>query len=156
MGLVTYFKATLPCQHHHHVGTAWIDNSLGNRGATYEVGDCPGDDITLADFEDTSFRVRAPRTGEPVHILLSWTCEMCGLASFAEVVLADGCVRSIEAVELNPDTLARLHYIASRIEDMLENIIGEPLYDERGLRPDWLRRLEDALAAGNRWPGAET
>lgn len=128
-----------------------IPSKLGSRGATYQVGDCPGADIPPVDFEDTSFRVRPVEPGQPVHLLLSWTCEKCGLESFAEIVFAEGCVLSIEEVELEPRTLARLHYIAERLDDMLQTIIGEPLYDESGLRPDWLARLEAALEAGRRW-----
>jgi len=151
MSLLTYFKATLPCSRCGHVETAWIPSGLGSRGATYEVGDCPADDIPPADFEDTSFRVRPVEPGQPVHLLLSWTCEECGLESFAELVFADGCVRSIDAVELEPRTLARLHYIADRLDDILQTVIGQPLYDESGLRADWLTRLQAALDAGRRW-----
>jgi hypothetical protein len=151
MALMTYFKAALPCQRCGHLGTAWVESRLGDRGATYQVGDCPGADISPSDFEDTSFRVRPPVPGDPIHVLLPWTCEKCGRGNFAEVVLADGCVRAIEAVELDSATLSRLHYIATDTEDMLQTIIGESLYDDRGVRPDWLHRLRAALAAGSRW-----
>jgi hypothetical protein len=143
----------LPCSHCGQVGTAWVESRLGDRGATYEVGDCPKGDIPASDFEDTSFLVRQPEAGQPIHVLLPWTCENCGLGNFAEVVIADGCVRAIEAVDLDPASLARLHYIGTDVEDMLHSIVGESLYTVSGVRPDWLQRLEAALVSGKRWPG---
>jgi len=151
MSSLTYFNATLPCRRCSHVGTAWIPSGLGSHGATYHVGDCPGDDIPPVDFEDTSFRVQPVEPNGSIHLLLSWTCESCGAETFAEVVFADGCVRSIEAVELDPQTLSRLHYIAKRLDDMLQAIVGESLYDGPDLRPDWLARLRSALELGRRW-----
>jgi hypothetical protein len=106
------------------------------------------------DIEDVSLKVRSPEVDEPIHILLSWKCEHCGLTNFAELVLAEGNVRSIDAVDLDPSTLARLHYISETLEDMLETIIGEPLFNESGLRSDWLIALRRALDAGNRWPSS--
>lgn len=151
MSLMTYFRNTLTCLHCKRTGTAWVRSRLGDRGATYEVGDCVGDDIPLVDIEDVSLRVRPVDVGEPIHILLSWRCEHCGLTNFAEVTLATGCVRSIEAVELDPPTLQRLHYISETVDDMLGTIIGEPLYTDAGLRSDWLSALRSALDSGKRW-----
>ena len=151
MTLMTYFRDTLTCLHCKQAGTAWVRSRLGDRGATYQVGDCVGDDISLMDIEDVSLRVRPVDADEPIHILLSWRCEHCGLTNFAEVVLAADCVRSIEAVELDPPTLPRLHYISETVDDMVVTIIGEPLYTESGLRPDWLSALRSALDSGKRW-----
>jgi hypothetical protein len=151
MSLMTYFRNTLTCLHCKQAGTAWVRSRLGDRGATYQIGDRVDDDIPLADIEDVSLKVRSPQPDEPVHILLSWKCEHCGLTNFADVVLAGGCVRSIDAVELDPSTLARLHYISETVEDMLETLIGERLYNESGVRSDWLAALRRALEAGNRW-----
>jgi len=151
MSQLTYFRGPLTCLHCKQAGTAWVWSKLGDRGATYQVGDCVEGDIPLPDIEEVSLKVKPADPGEPVHILLSWKCEHCGLSNFAEVVLANGCVRSIDAVELNPATLTRLHYIAESISDMLETVIGEPLYNESGLRPDWLPALRQALDAGRRW-----
>lgn len=151
MSLLTYFKTAFRCPRCGYDGTAWIDSRLGSLGATYEIGDCPGNDIPLVDFEDTSLLVRPPAANEPVRVLMSWTCEHCRLASFAEVVFFEGCVRAIDLVDLDPTTLGRIHYIAESLDDMLETIIGERLYDESGLRPDWLEKLRAALDAGKRW-----
>ena len=121
MALITYFKTTSKCQHFGHEGTAWIPSHLGSEGATYQIGDCPRDDISTMEFADTSYLVREPSPGEPTRVLLSWTCEMCKLETFAEVVFADGCVREIKSVELNAETLAYLNFIAEDVQDMIED-----------------------------------
>lgn len=84
-------------------------------------------------------------------MLMSWRCESCKRSSFGEVVFDGGCVRSIEQVDLDPDTLARLHYISADLEDMLETIMGERLHTDSGLRPDWLHVLRRTLDEGKRW-----
>ncbi len=135
MGLITYFKTTSRCPHCGRDETAWIHSHLGDSGATYQIGDCPGGDIYPLDFD----------------VLLGWTCGSCGLATFAEVVFADGCVRDIQSVELNPETLERLHYIAEDVQSMIETITATRIYDDHGVRPDWLATLRTALEAGRRW-----
>jgi hypothetical protein len=151
MSTLTYFKTTLHCPRCGHDSTAWIDSKLGSLGATYKVGDCPGDDIPLVDIEDTSLLVRAPAPDEAIRVLMSWTCEHCRLSGFAEVVLHEGCVRALDLVDLDPITLGRIHYIAETTDDMLETISGQRLRDEAGLRADWLDKLREALDAGKRW-----
>jgi hypothetical protein len=151
MALITNFRAWFRCARCGHDGTAWLYSTLGERGATYEVGDCPGDDILPIDFEDSSFTVRRPAANDPIHMLMSWTCENCKRANVGEVIFEGGCVRSIRPVDLDPSTLARLHYISADLEDRLETIIGEPLYTESGLRSDWLATLHRALDEERRW-----
>jgi hypothetical protein len=150
MALITNFRAPLRCPRCGHSGTAWLYSTLGERGATYGVGDCPGDDILPIDFEETSFTVRPPATDVPIHMLMSWACENCRCSNFGEVVFERGCVRSIDLVDLDLTTLARLHYISADLEDRLETIIGEPLYTDDGLRSDWVPALRRALDAGRR------
>jgi hypothetical protein len=151
MASITYFKAMLRCSNCGRDAIAWLYSTLGEKGSTYEVGDCPGDDIQPIDFVDTSFTVRAPGPDEPVHFLTSWTCEFCRLENFGEIVLVDGCVRSIDRAALDLATLARVHYIAETTRDMLEAIVGTPLHYNSGLRHDWLQMLRAALEAGKRW-----
>ncbi len=149
--LTTYFQAELQCGSCRESGTAWIPSRLGDAGATYHVGDCHGDDILAVDFEDTSFVVRTPKPGEAIHVLMWWTCEHCGVANFAEVVFDSDCVVSIERIELDSDTLRRIHYVNELLSEVIEAIIDGSIYDEAGVRPDWLSRFEAGLAAGRRW-----
>jgi hypothetical protein len=82
---------------------------------------------------------------------MSWTCDSCGSESFGEVVFENGCVHSIDSVDLDPETLARLHYISLDLQDRLEAIVGGSLYTQTGIRSDWLPALQRALAEGKRW-----
>jgi hypothetical protein len=148
---MTTFRAILPCPRCGSSGNASILSRLGSKGATYRIGDCPGPDIPPVDFEDTSLIVRRPDPRESTHVLMSWTCESCGLENFAEIVFADGCVRDIRGVDLDPATLSRIHYISEDLLSMLETIVGEPLTDDTGFRANWLDTLRAALLAGKRW-----
>jgi hypothetical protein len=148
MSLITYFKATLPCNHGGHVGTAWIPSKLGDRGATYGVGDCPGTDIHPREFADTSFVIRTPTEGEPTRVLMSWTCETCGLESFVEVAFGQGCVLSITPCTFDLQTLDRVHYIAEDLDDVLESLIDESPHVARA---DLVSKLRQALERGRRW-----
>lgn len=151
MALITYFKASLPCLRCGRVGTAWIHSHLGDKGATYQIGDDVGHDIDRVHFDDTSYLVRRPSPDEPIHVLLAWTCEHCGSSDFAEVVIAGGKVRDIRTAELTPATLERLNYIAEDVQSMIEEIMESPVYDDLGVRADWLDMLRSALEAGRRW-----
>ncbi|KAB2911789.1 MAG: hypothetical protein F9K40_00045 [Kofleriaceae bacterium] len=84
-------------------------------------------------------------------MLLAWTCEHCDATTFAEVTIADGCVGDIQAIDLTPDTLGRLHYIAEEVQSMLEEIMDGSMYDEQGVRADWLEILRAAHERGRRW-----
>ncbi|HWO26264.1 MAG TPA: hypothetical protein VNO30_46370 [Kofleriaceae bacterium] len=133
------------------MGTAWLHNKLGEAGRTYEVGDCPGDDIQLVDFEETCLPVRPFESGKPIRVLLAWDCEHCRLGNLAEVVYADGCICSIEATQLTPQTLERVDCLYEDLDDIVESLIDEPVRIGPRWRPDWLRLLRAALAAGRRW-----
>lgn len=94
MALITNFKASFRCPTYCPDGTAWLYSTLGSLGATYGFGDCPGDDIQAIDFEESAFTVRSPKPGEPIHMLMSWTCEHnmdYKHAHFGEVVFENGC-----------------------------------------------------------------
>lgn len=149
--LTTYCKAELGCRWCDRSGVAWIPSRLGDRGATYKVGDCYGDDIAAVDFEDTSLVVREPAPDEPVRVLMWWSCEHCGRSNFVEGVFANQCVQALEPVELDEQLLQRVHYISGLLREVVEDLIGEPVYSDAGLAPDWLSRLRAALAGGRRW-----
>lgn len=153
MSLITYFRANLTCLFCKRLGTAWVWSKLGDLGATYNIGDRVADDIPMEEIEDVCLKVNPASPDDALHILLSWNCTYCGLTNFAKLILQNGYVRSIEAIELNSTTLETLHYIAESIADMLETIVGESLYnkDEPEIRPDWLVSLRRALASGRRW-----
>ncbi len=151
MALLTCFKTTSTCPHCGREGKTEILSHLGSHGAEYKIGDCPGRDIPPVDFDDTSYLVRTPSPVEETRVLLSWTCLFCKLETFAEVSFADGCIRDIQSVELNPETLARLNYIGEDVQDMIEMIIGASVYDDAGVRPDLIEKLRSSLEAGRRW-----
>lgn len=147
----TSFKAELPCSNCGQTNTAWLESQLDDRGKTYEVGDRYDDRISVADFDASCFVVKRPADGESIHAVLSWTCTNCKASNFAEVVFGEGTVTWIEEVELGFDVLDRVHYLSEDTEEMLERIAGEPLRQQGRLRPDWLARLRDGIAAGRRW-----
>jgi hypothetical protein len=63
-------------------------------------------------------QLRAPRPGEPISLLQTWTCTSCGsTANWAEVVVEDDVIEVIEEVALDEETLARAHFKIVRNND---------------------------------------
>jgi hypothetical protein len=149
--MVTYYEGTLRCTRCDTVSEVSFPSPLGDAGATYRVGDCPGDDISDIGPDDGLLLVRVPEPNAATLILHSWTCPQCGGGNVAEVGLADGCVRSIESSELTTAMLERVHFIIATVDDMIERITGESIWTDAGLREDWLAGLRAALDAGKRW-----
>jgi hypothetical protein len=147
----TYFKAELPCALCGQTNTAWLESALDDQGKTYGIGDRYDDRISIADFAASGFMVRRPADGEPIHAVMSWTCPNCNGSNFGEVVLSEGIVKSIVAVELDAQTLERIHHLDELTEEMLQKIAAEPLRINGKVVPNWLARVRAGLAAGRRW-----
>lgn len=122
----------LPCAHCGRTGRAWFDVPL--------------------ELEDTGFPLRPPAPGQPVRILHWWTCEACGLQSFATVSLADERLTTATPTGLEPGVVEVVHYLHGDLREVVEQLIEGPVW-EAGPRlvADWRPRLERALAAGRRW-----
>jgi hypothetical protein len=66
-----------------------------------------------------------PAPGEPVVLLHQWTCPACGYAyNWAEVVVTDGVITAIQAVDLNRDAVARAHYVVDDVRDVAADLAG--------------------------------
>jgi hypothetical protein len=145
MATLTSFRAGGVCSECRAYGRLWVTNDLGSRGATYRIGDDVDDDIG-DDFATHSHLVREPRTGEPAHVLSTWTCETCHRYSFAELVFAGGWLVNLRAVEPTVATLDRIHYIPTYESAEIETLLGRSMWDEQGIWPGWLPALHEALA----------
>lgn len=148
----TKFIADLPCSNCGQTNRAWILSRLDEQGESYQVGDRVDDRITIRDFDVAGLTVRRPSEGEPIHAVMSFTCTNCNASNFAEVVFADGKVEAIAAIELDPETLARTHYLnGDDTEEMLAAIAGQPLMVGSKIVPNWLDLVRAGLDAGRRW-----
>jgi hypothetical protein len=148
---LTHFIANLRCPNCGQTNRGWVSTQLDDQGDSYQVGDRYADLITVADFDAACLTVKRPLPGAAIHAVMSWSCTNCTAASFAEVVFDGGVVTSIAPVELDHDTLARIHYLGTDTEEMLVAIAGQPLYVNSQLVPNWLDLLRAGLAAGRRW-----
>jgi hypothetical protein len=55
--------------------------------------------------------VRQPRPGEPVNLLHTWVCPMCGTAFlWARVVVRDGVISTIDPIEFD-HAIGSAHYV---------------------------------------------
>jgi len=145
---MTEFRATGTCPNCHTFGRISIPSRAGSLGATYQVGNDVASDISLYQLEVTSFLVRPPTPGEPIHVLMAWSCDTCKFENFAEVVFADGRILDIQPVELTVGVLARVHFVSELVDYRLAEIIGHDMYDEQGVWPGWLPALREALDRG--------
>src|SRR5262245_42470937 len=69
--------------------------------------------------------VREPAPDEPVILLHQWTCPACGYAyNWAEVVIEDGVIASIQTIELNQAAFARAHYIVDDVREIAADLAG--------------------------------
>jgi hypothetical protein len=69
--------------------------------------------------------VREP--AEPAVLVHMWACASCGYdRNWAEVVVRDGVIQEIEAVDLDQETLARAHFIVDDARDLAVALAGVP------------------------------
>ena len=119
-----WFVARLPCPDCGTVSPA--DDSL--EMSTYARADPQGAFIAAGDpFEadpaalaegrvDGYIALKPPAAGAPIRLLNAWRCPSCGSLNWAEIVLADGKVASIEARALTRAVLDRAHFIGNDAE----------------------------------------
>lgn len=145
MALLTSFRATSRCPHCGAQTDVWIQSHVGSDGATYRIGDDVAADINVDVIRSASFVVRDPDEGEPIHVLMAWTCDNCAVEGFAEVVFANGRVADIKPVELTVEVLDRLHFVEEAINYKIELFTNHSMWDEWGVWPSWVRALRENL-----------
>lgn len=126
-----YFVGALECPSCGAVsepdGRTYIQTRLRDdpEGAYLGVGDAlelPSD-IGACEYEV----LREPTAGEPVHIGEVWCCPSCGAGQrWAEVVIAEGRIRSLRAVDL-VEALPRLHAVCFDVVYLVQEATGLPL-----------------------------
>jgi hypothetical protein len=145
MALLSSFRITSHCPHCGAETDVWIQSHVGSDGATYRIGDDVAADVNLDVIRSASFVVREPDGGEPIHVLMAWTCDKCDFEGFAEVVFANGRVADIKPVELTVDVLDRLHFVEEAINYKIELYTNHSMWDEWGVWPSWVRALRENL-----------
>lgn len=145
MATLTTFRAGGVCRACRAYGRVWVNNTYGDQGATYVIGDDVSGDVDN-DLASDSLVVNEPQPGEPIRLLGTWTCETCRRYSFAELVVADGWLVDVRAVEPNAAVLDRLHYIPTYESEAIADLLGRSIWDEQGIWPGWLPALRAALA----------
>ncbi len=143
---LTYFVAPMLCP---RCGTVTADestqmiNSLRHRDepALIHVGDALDEGL----FPSRYLTLRLPAAGEPARALEFWSCPVCGLVSWAEVVVADGRVIRIAPVTPDAATLRDFHYVTLSAADELGARFGNPVSDGDVLRPELVDELLNVL-----------
>ena len=113
----------------------------------------PGDALHVP-VENMQFRgyltIRKPAPGEPIHLLQTWDCPKCGKShQWAEVVVTDGVITSIEQVELTADVLGRGHYIDEEARATAATAIGKTFGE---IEPHEVVPILEKVAASGRTP----
>jgi hypothetical protein len=141
----TYFVAPMRCP---RCGTVTADestqmiNSLRHRDepALIRVGET----LDVGLFPTRYVTIRPPAPGEPVRALEFWSCPVCGLVSWAEIVVADGRVTRIAPVALTAERLRDFHYVTLSAADELAARF-DTVSDGDVLRPDLVEELLNVL-----------
>src|SRR5688572_16114908 len=134
---LTYFVAPMRCPRCGTVTadeTTRMENSLRHRDepALIRVGDA----LDVGLFPSRYLTIRPPAPGEPARALEFWSCPVCGLVSWAEIVVADGRVTRIAPVAPDAAGLRDVHYVTLSAADELSVRFGNPVTEGDVLRPD--------------------
>lgn len=105
-----------------HIRNGVADGSALGVGFELDAVDLEIDHLLRAGYA----LVKEPSPGSPIRLLDVWTCSRCQTEEWAVVEIADGKIRSIEAVMLDCATLESAHFISELNADLLaEALQGE-------------------------------
>ena len=148
---LTFFAAALECPNCGAVTKADTSTNMSSHLMSgpgehiLRVGDRP--DVNLGDFESAYLTIRLPEPGAAIHVLETWSCPACGSGNWAEIVFHDGEVKSIESVSLSQASLDRAHFISERVYEDFERLVGQSLWENNEVRPDFAQMLKARLPA---------
>jgi len=116
-------------------------------GSLFRVGDALA--IHHATMEDSGYYAVQP-PAEPVRIGQIWECPYCHhYPNWAEIVVGDGRIVSMEAIGLDHATLDRLHYLDEDVFYTAETLASRDLRElPRNELVPLLRRLLGVPACG--------
>ena len=148
--MTTYFIAPMTCPHCGGItpddSSTAMQTGLGDRPGLHQlrVGD------VVPHFQAEIEREFIPLRPLPLHgaiiILQEWYCPSCGSRRFAHIVFdEDGRLTRIEAVPLTRGEFDKAHVADDRLAEFYQDVVGEPLYVQEALRPDFVNRLRAKL-----------
>lgn len=74
--------------------------------------------------------IHRPQPGEAVRILHEWECPACGTNfNWAEIVVRDDRIESIEAVDLNRETIDRANYLHDEAKGVAAVLTDRSYFD---------------------------
>lgn len=99
-----------------------------------------------ADLEVGFIYLRPHPEHGPVVVLEEWGCTHCNTRQFAHVVFnEEGRILRIGAVPLTRQTFDDAHATDERLGGIYEDLVGEPIYLDGALRPEFALRLRAKL-----------
>jgi hypothetical protein len=99
-----------------------------------------GDLVTTPSVAAEYIGVRTPDA--EVRILEVWWC--CAM-NWAVVTVANGKITRIQAHPIHRATLDDVHFVTENIDELFTRLTGLSLWDDRGIRSDFVDRLRDQL-----------
>jgi hypothetical protein len=74
--------------------------------------------------------IREPEQGEPIRILQTWECPVCGTGPhWAEIIISDDRIQSITAVPLDRETFEHAHFIHYDAKGVAASLSGRAYGD---------------------------
>lgn len=93
---------------------------------------------------DGYLAVKVPQPGDPIRILQTWECPSCGMpANWAEVVIRNGVIESMTAVEFDREHFERSNLVANDVISIAADLTGKPFSEL--VEQDLVQLLRDKL-----------
>lgn len=148
MGRFDYFAADLECRRCGHVTPGeFIDMPAYVRAEPSSENLRVGDRCDVLPPDKINYVVLHRPSNDTVRIVEAWTCQACSYwPNWAEIVITDSVIRSIDPVEIDHPLLARVNYITEDAEPVIHEVTGKSYAELRGRTVDVSTITDEARA----------
>ena len=150
MAVVDYYAAHLRCGTCRTVSpdntTTGMQHKLVSFGEPriLRVGDTI-EDLSQADFESEYITVNPHSDDHPTTVLEDWSCPTCNHLNWATIVFSGNTIVAIEETSLTRTMLEKINYLTYDVDESFERLLGEPMYQNTGIKPNFLSHLKHRL-----------
>ena len=109
-----------------HLQTSVFSDPEGN---CYKVGSKV--DFNLSEIADLAyFKLNSVKESEPIYLLETWECsQFKAVMNWAEIVIHNNQIVSINSVDLNVEVISRCHFISDICDDIAADLLKKNKQD---------------------------
>jgi hypothetical protein len=87
--------------------------------------------VDLLHMEDAGYLpVEYPSDENEIRLVEFWRCPRCQSANWAEIVIRNQIIESVEAVRFDRTLFERIHFVTRQVVEHLPDLVGQKVYDE--------------------------